>query len=78
MEFEIGANLASLLATAPWATLGALALWPEKGVVALWIKRNQAVRLAEIEREKMKEAILVEASKGHKQGQLPAPIGDGQ
>ncbi len=76
MELDIGANLAGLLATTPWITLIALALWPEKGVIALWIKRSEAVKLAELEREKAKDEILLEAKKGSAQGQLPPPVGE--
>jgi hypothetical protein len=76
VEFEIGANLAGLLVTAPWATIIALIVWPEKGVVALWIKRSQAVKIAELERDKTKNVVVVEAEKGNVQGQLPAPIGE--
>lgn len=76
MELEIGENLAHLLLASPWVGLALVILWPDKGVVALWIKRSEAVKKAELERDAMRSTITVENGKGSRQQQLPPPIGE--
>ena len=76
---ELSPDLIEALKASPWLLLLVVIFWPDKGVVALWIKRSQAIKLAELKRDKAKKAVQERAAKRLKQEpplQLPGPKGE--
>ena len=71
-------DIIKLLLAAPWSFVVALIVWPDKGIIALWIKRNQAIKLAEIKRDKAKKAVQERVAERLTQAPplLPAPKGE--
>ena len=66
-------SVSTLFSAAPWAFVAALVVWPEKGIVALWIRRGQAIKLAEIERNTTHEAIKIESKRNADVPRLGSP-----
>ena len=69
-------TVTALFTAAPWAFVAALVVWPEKGVVALWIRRGQAIKLAELEKNRTHKSLTIEARRRDKGLVLPAPTED--